>query len=171
MIPPRVFLTVAALALAGAGCRPTNPLDGKISAPTPAAFEAWEDQELERLGERERREFVHAFDFIASTMPAALAPADANKTGNPLCRRLDGRTIRSVILEGYDLEKRTLYARISNESDHLIQNASRVEKVDDPKLLARYDRVRDFQKSYVDQMQARLGEIERRVAELTPPVK
>jgi hypothetical protein len=165
----RFCLPACALVLACVACRPADPLDWKISAKTPAKFEEWQSTDLRRLPEREQQEFNRAFNFYASTSPRGLAPKDMDETNNPLCRRLHGRTIRHVILEGYDLERRTLAARISTESDNIIRNAEQTAKIDDPATLQRFEKVRNLQLESIEKYKARLAEIAQRVKELSAP--
>src|ERR1051325_2435512 len=140
--PRPLLLVIAAGALAWAGCRPRDPLDWKISAKTPAHFEEWRDEDLVRLPTVEQAEFNRAFSFFAATAPRALADKDMDATNNPLCRRINGRTIRSVILEGLDLEKRALYARIYTESDNIARNAELTAKREDEETAKKVEKAR-----------------------------
>lgn len=150
------------------GCRPRDPLDWKISAKTPGHFEEWRDDDLVRLPAAEQAEFNRAFTFFSATAPRALDEKDMSATNNPLCRRINGRTIRSVILEGLDLEKRALYSRIYTESDNLVRNAELTAKRDDPEIERKVEKARTGQMANIAAMKLRLQEIDERVKALSP---
>jgi hypothetical protein len=150
------------------GCSPRDPLDWRISAKTPSHFEEWRDQDLVRLPAREQQEFNRAFTFFASTSPRALDTKDMGATNNPLCRRINGRTIRSVILEGLDLEKRALYARIYTESDNIARNANLTAKMDSEAISQKVEKARTGQMANIAAMNLRIAEIDERVKQLSP---
>jgi hypothetical protein len=169
MLPLRLVLALLVIAASAlAGCTPRDPLDWKISAKTPAHFEEWRDQDLARLPEAQQAEFNRAFSFFSSTAPRALESKDMNATSNPLYRRVNGRTIRSVILEGLDLEKRALYARIYTESDNMVRNAQLTATRDDPETARKVEKARVGQAANIAAMKLRVQEIDDRVKALSP---
>jgi hypothetical protein len=164
----RFLVSLIVVALVAIGCTPADPLEWKVYAKTPAYFEAWRTENLSKAPPAIQKEFNHAFDIISSMRPRALAlaPGDLHKTGNLICEHLHRRRLRSVILEGYQLETRALNARISTLSDKLIENLKRSTQAADPGLQQRFEKVQNSQKADLAQMEARLKEIERRTNEL-----
>lgn len=160
----RFLLTLAALALAG--CVPADPLDWKISAKTPAQFNEWRDEDLPRLPAEVQKEFIHTFNFFAAQTPGVTSKR-MDATDNPLCRRLHGRTIRNVIIEGYSLETTALLSKISTTSDNLLRNLQRSQTAAAAPAQDRFDRVQLSQTDAIAVMEKRLAEIKARVAVLS----
>jgi len=90
---------VLVAALAAPGCGRQEPLNLKVSAPSPSAFAAWRSQAAGTMGPELAREFDDAVQEIrlrleAVGLPEGAADDDARKA-------IDGRNIRQVLLQGF----------------------------------------------------------------------
>jgi len=163
---PSFRLYLLTLCVVLAGCTPHDPLDWKVSAKTPEDFETWRDSHVQLLPDDLREEFTRSFGWFAKLSPGSVAPSSFNDTTNFICRKLNGRMVRLVILEGYELETRELQARISTRSDNILKNIAMTEGINDPAIEQRFDRARRAQAESIETMEKRLRFIETRVNEL-----
>ena len=106
----------AALCLAGCS-RSADPLDWKIQAGDPAALEQWFAQNLHLMPPGLSDEVIISFNNIK---------ADTSLRGNPntkeyrVCRRIDGHTVRELVIEGHELANRDALAVMARQSDVVV---------------------------------------------------
>lgn len=162
-MPLRHFIPVLCLALLG--CIPADPLDWKVSAKTPNHYHEWRDTDFRRLSPEVRGEFDRTFNWFATLTPGG-AKTDKLDQENALTRRLHGRTIRSVVLEGYQLETTALLSRISNTTDNMLRSLQLGERSGSAFSAQRLDQNREAQTAAIEKMNARLAEIKARVQQL-----
>jgi hypothetical protein len=92
-----------------------EPLDERVQAGTWGEFVRWQDKHVEPLGEPIVSEFKDALQSMALKtqgfrMPTT--PKEYESPFNPLCRRIDGWPLRSVLIEGYELQNTTIRDRM-----------------------------------------------------------
>jgi hypothetical protein len=150
-----------------AGCtRPADPLDWKIDAPTPGRFNAWAEESLPYLTSDIRGEFNHAWhEFVLAGGRAGYARS-MDDSSDPVCRRINGHTIRQALQYGYELEKDRLNRKIDLESELLLHdlqknNAEENAPASDRSaaLIARRRREIEQTKHRVEEITARLAQI------------
>src|SRR2546423_648274 len=112
--PPLFSFFLAGCCLSGCG-EPADPLDRKVEADTPAEYNEWNHRTLPQLPEPLRSEFGHAFEEIVIVSGRAGTARNLEDSTDPVCRRLNGRTVRAAILDGYRLESDRLSRRLEQE--------------------------------------------------------
>jgi hypothetical protein len=107
----------AALCLAGCS-RSVDPLDWKISAGDPAELEHWFAKNLHLMPPALSDEVIISFHNLK---------ADTALRGNPntkeyrVCGRIDGRTVRELLIEGHELANRKALAGMTNQSEAVVR--------------------------------------------------
>jgi hypothetical protein len=138
-----------------AGCGPgADPLDWRIEADDISDLNTWLNAKLPLMPEELQSELPAAIQNIQSELPA-------NARATALCKRLDGRLVRGVIINGYELGNAALAARIQAESDALMRLAQT-----DGSPPAQLDRLVTSHRVRRDAMQKVLDKAERRLATL-----
>lgn len=160
---------VLLLVLLGASCQPADPLDWKVSANTPEDYNAWNIRTVAKLPPELREEYLRAFNKLAVATPGGISPRSMTDEHFPLCKRLNGRTVRTIIIDGYAAERQRLLEKIGAETDTMLRNLQRRAKITDPNADARYDRVQDAQSASIDAMNRRLEEIDAQVKKFSAP--
>jgi hypothetical protein len=116
---------VAALGLflmLGAGCRRPEPIETRVNAETPQEFFAWQERNRPRLPESVAEEFDAAIDRLVKFSPAKMKlddPGMRRSRFHPICRAIDGRSLREVMLLGYEAENTELLRTIILNSESL----------------------------------------------------
>lgn len=164
-LPPVSIL--AALLLAG--CQPKDPLDWKISASSPDAYNVWIERHHHLLPPDLQHDFNRAFAFLRNDTAIRFGRVDPGKIQNRLCPRLDGRSIRALILEADQVESDALRTRISVTVDDIVRNTKASESLAGrPADLQRFADARAGQEAAIKAMRVRLAEIDAQVRELSP---
>lgn len=162
-----VLFFAAVLAFGGCG-RPANPLDWRISAETPLEYNNWLAEVAMQMPADTQEEFVHAFDELVVVSGHAGIARGPNDTNDPLCRRLNHRTVREVLLDGYDCETTRLKNRIALDSELLLHDLNS-EAASDPRTVARAEAMAKSRQNEIAADKKRLAEIARRVHDLAFP--
>jgi hypothetical protein len=109
----------AALCLAGCS-RSADPLDWKIQATDPAELGKWFDKNLHLMPGPLSDEVIISFHNIkADTAPGPMG--SSSKREYRVCRRLDGHTVRELLIEGHELANRKALAGMTNQSDAVVR--------------------------------------------------
>lgn len=111
-----------ALVLFTVGCR-RNPLDLEVQAETPYAFLEWQERVMARQPEGVATEFKQAVARIVAASPTKLSLHNErllHSRQHPICRELDGCTVREVIIAGYRVANETLLRGMILGSDNLV---------------------------------------------------
>lgn len=114
------------------------------------------------------REFSVCVSNIQLTLPPAKTMEPLEKA-NHLCARLNGRTVRSILIEGNELSYKMMLARTKNQSDALLRlvnagdNLTAEQKAELPTLIAEA-------RSRLDESRAQMARGEKRLAELRETV-
>lgn len=108
--------------LLGAGCHRPEPLETRVSAETPQEFFAWQERTRPRLPAEVAAEFEAAIDRLVRFSPSKMKLNDAGMLRSrfhPICRAIDGRSLREVMLLGYEAENTELLRGIILNSESL----------------------------------------------------
>lgn len=122
--PPAVLarslssLLFVGMLLLCSGCAPKDPFARKVRASTPEALNHWWAKTQTKLPPALAEELQSGFDFLDRNTPTLKA-----RTGNdhydPMCKQLDGLTIREALILMYDEQNNALFTRLSRNSTHL----------------------------------------------------
>ncbi len=110
------------LGMAGAGCQRVDPIETRVSAATPQEFFAWQERMRPRWPAEVATEFEAAIDRLVRFSPAKMKLDDAgmqHSRFHPICRAIDGRSLREVMLLGYEAENTVLLREIILNSESL----------------------------------------------------
>jgi hypothetical protein len=144
-----------------AGCsRSADPLDWKIEAGDPTEMQAWLGKHLPAMPAAVSRELNVCINNISLKLPPARTGAPAEKV-NRLCQRLDGKTVREVLIEGNELSYQMLLARTKTLSDDILRLTNVTERLTD----AQEEQLAEIRVS-LGQTKTQLDRAEKRVAEL-----
>ncbi len=156
--------------LALAGCA-RDPLAPKVRAETPEEFFAWHRRTLSRQPQAVAEEFNEALTWIVAESPSKMAlddPRMMNNKHHPICRLIDGRTLRQVILQGYELANQAMLRAIIRESDQIVMVASHDEQLTrGMKDTWKFDRVLTQRRETLAEVRARVERNRRRIEALT----
>lgn len=159
---------LAALLLFGGCARPADPLDWRVAADAPVEYNDWLSQVATQMPDALQEEFVHAFNelvVVSGRAGIARSPNDAN---DPMCLRLNHRTVRQVLLDGYDCETTRLKNRVALDSELMLHDLSN-DADSDPRVAKRTEATVKARQSEIASDKKRLAEIAQRVRALTPP--
>ncbi len=140
--------------LAGCG-RPADPLEWKIGAAHPAAMQEWLDDNIPLMPPKVGRELRACISNIQITLPPAKTNSPLEQA-NKLCARIDGRTVRAILIEGNELSHQMLVARAKNYSDELIAMMNAGEGAS--------EEVRDAQMARAAEARLNLQEVKQQLA-------
>ena len=163
-----LFALLVFAAFAFTGCQPKDPLDVKISASSPSDYNDWVGRHHPTLPLEVQQEFDRAFGKLMVDTGAKLGSTDTNKIQNWLCTRLHGKTIRSVILEGYQVEADSIRIRMVVTSDNivrLVQSSGAPDLSTDQ--VQRYTSARTELEKAIETLRSRLSEIDAQVRRMS----
>jgi hypothetical protein len=152
------------------GCVPSDPLDWRISAKTLDRYDEWYEADLQRLSPELRKEVIWALALISRQTPG-LRAEKTDRSNNPFCRRIDGRALRSLLIEAYGFQSSALHARISTTQDNLLRNVELSKRIATDEQQAEFDRVRRKQVEAVAAIEAEIQQIKKRVDQLSRAAK
>jgi hypothetical protein len=157
-----VFLGIVLL-LAGCSPRSADPLDWKLEGSDADGMQTWLNANLPLLPAAVAPDLAMSI----SNIRFKLHGRDANETSNLLARKLEGRTVRDVLIEGNQLGRDELVARLAhvntNELD-LVNQLDKFPAADQPKLQAQldyYHRAADKLKTQLTGIEAHLATLAR----------
>lgn len=156
--------------LALAGCA-RDPLARKVQAQTPEEFFAWHGRTLSRQPQAVAEEFNEALTWIVAESPSKMALDDPRMMQNrhhPICRQIDGRTLRQVIIHGYGLANQAMLRAMIQESDKLVMVANYDEQLTrGMKDTWKFDRVLTQRRETLAEVRAKVERNRRRIEALT----
>jgi hypothetical protein len=153
----------ALLLLAGCG-QSNDPLDWKIDASDPTALQEWFDTKVALLPDPISREFSACIGNIQLTLPPARTTAPLEKA-NHLCARVNGKTVRDVLIEGNELSYKMMLARSKTQSDTLLRLINAGEGLTDYQRSELPDRIA-FARAELDESRRQIARGEKRLEEL-----
>jgi hypothetical protein len=166
LFPGIIFLGVLVASVLG-GCRARDPMDWKISASSPNDFNGWSDRNGPLLPTGLRQELARAIQFLQGDSGLSDRGASMENPRNPFCVRIDRKTVRYVILEGYFAEKKFLSNRVMLEIENIAALENRIEALpDDSPATAQLAKSVNFKHQLIQNLEIRLAEIAGRTEEL-----
>lgn len=143
------------------GCnRPPDPLDWKISGDTPGEIDVWFHENLPLMPEELAAELTNCVRNIQLLTPTGIN-ADGKDRARNLTRRLDGKTVRAVLIEGTEIENRTLVAKLQTQADFISRFIQRNEELNAEQMSAIADR-----KQLMERIKGHIAKSDARLAEL-----
>lgn len=161
-----LLFVLGGAALALSSCAPGDPLDRVVKAKTLNEYLWWEREELPKLDEPLRVEFVVAVNNIRATTPwfkTATTIDELNDSRNPLCRRLHGKTVREVLIAGYEARREHLHSSIVTTMNNLQRL---YERPDDGRSARRLEAVIKMHQEELKEQNAAIERAEARIAAL-----
>jgi hypothetical protein len=123
---PAAFLTTV-LALLLTACAPKNPLAWTVKAKTPEVLSEWWEKTYPKLPPELATEVNDALLSLNRAIPRGRAQVE-NDHYDPVCKRLDGLTLREVLVESCRESNKSLLNRVIIETNKLQQmTATEVE--------------------------------------------
>lgn len=104
--------------LTGCNRRGSDPLEWRVRGRTPELLEIWVNESIERMPTELGKEYSAAVVTILNLTPRP-PTQKRDDSSDPLCRRLDGHSVREIIIEADELEVNELRNRISLEYSNL----------------------------------------------------
>jgi hypothetical protein len=161
----RVLVFVLGLLLFTTGCAPKDPLDRKVSADTPGDLVLWWDRARKHFPEEQRVEIARVIRDLQDNTPR-LKAMRADDKFDPLCKQIDGLTVREVLILGYSENNRVLRNRVLKEMGRLpaLVNAGS----ETPEREARTKRAREYAAEEIDRLNRQITGNEDLIAALRP---
>lgn len=148
-----------------AGCsRSADPLDWRIKAGDPAELDRWFAQNLHLMPPGISDEVIISFNNLK-------ADTSANVMGLPVkkeyrvCKRVDGHTVRELLIEGHELANRQALAQMANQSEAVVRLLKGAETVS-PEDLKKREALMNAHLAVQGKLEKQLKEGEARVAAL-----
>jgi hypothetical protein len=156
-----------------AGCQRANPLDLRVKAETPHAFFEWQDTAFGEGSGAVADEFRESVARIVATSPSKMSLADPgmmHSEYHPICRELNRRTVREVIIAGYSAVNQELLRGMIHDSDNLLVTLKHHDLIATDAIAARrFDQRIDRRKALLDLARAQVEANQRRIGELRGP--
>jgi hypothetical protein len=174
MQPARALLVVAIL-LTVSGCGPANPLDQTVAASSPARFAAWRAHVVSDASPDTRRRVDEALQEIRMSITGERelkrqmgerVASGSEEIDEAVRQRVDGRTIREVMQQGYELRVRRLKEELAGLEDALSKNARLVTRPGDLESKQHLEGLRERQLVRVAKYREDLAAAERELAQL-----
>lgn len=167
----RISAVVVAINLLGAlgflaFREPADPLERIVRASDAADFSNWCARAEEKLPQPLVHELAQAFTVLNYGTPRDRPVFGQQRAESAFCRRVNGKTIRTVLIDAYYENSRFLLGRINAESMLLEKNLRQLGDLEDADRRARFERVITQQKAALEQLQKKLEQSDRRTKEL-----
>jgi hypothetical protein len=162
-----LLLSLWSISILLCGCAPKDPLDRKVKAGTPAEFARWWDRTREKLPDEQRAEVFKVIRYLQDSTPR-LKAMRADDHYDPLCKKIDGISIRRLLVLGYENSNDNLQSRILLETGKLPQLVTAISESDDPVRREYTDSVLRYTRERIDDWKATIAENDRRIAQLIP---
>ena len=153
--------------LVGCNRRGADPLEWRVQGRTPIQLQNWVDETIRRMPPELGKEYTSAVITILNMTrrPNTQEPDDAN---DPLCLRLNKRTVREIIIEANNLEINRCRNAVSNEYTNLTRSVEQTSKFDYPaKELEKFEQRKERSQKYIKELEEQIARKIARVAELT----
>jgi hypothetical protein len=141
------------------GCAPSEPLEQKISAGSDLDFEMWESSHVPSLSPTHHIWYQHALKELQLHVVTELQGAGAQRQRANLLASIDGKTLREVLIRGYELGNERLDVLLD---DQRILYRGHADLLPRPRTTAEgAARVR----ATMDQIEQQIAELERQKRE------
>lgn len=156
-----VLRAMCVLVVLFAGCtRSVDPLEWKLSGDTPVELQNWLNDNLPLMPRPLAEELAVCVSNIQGLTPGGFSNDLSDKARN-LTRRLDGKTVREVLIEGHEITNRSLLARLQSQADMITRFIERHEELTADQEAAIADR-----KATMERTKQHLAESDRRLEQL-----
>lgn len=147
------------------GCtRSADPLDWKIEGRHINDLQKSIDDIIAQLPPELSHELVFCFSNIkADTL--ANRPGTVKEQEDRICRRLREKSVREVLIEGYELARRKSEAQLAYQSDLLVRLLKRDDRTTDARGQPMAQRI-EVTKTLIESLKQKQAKSERRLAEL-----
>jgi hypothetical protein len=149
--------------LSGCG-RSADPLEWKIEGHDINDLRKSTDRIVASLPAELSHEFVFCFSNIKADM-IANRPGTVKEQEDSLCRRMRDKSVREILIEGFELANRTSEAQLAYQSDLLVRLLKRDDRVTDTRGRPLSQRVEET-KALIESLKQKHAKSERRLAEL-----
>ncbi|MBS0633700.1 MAG: hypothetical protein JSS11_17460 [Verrucomicrobia bacterium] len=152
------------------GCRPADPLDWKIDAETPEAYNDWVEKEVALMPRPLADEFNQAATQLMALTPRIhpiTSSADMLSKHDPFCQQVNRRTVRAVIIDSYQSANQALFSKVSLEQGNALATLKRSNELsaDDP-AQPRFEVAIRNQRKLIDFYNEQIRKNEARIAAL-----
>lgn len=106
-----------------AGCAPTDPIEERVRAKSPLAFNTWQSRFASRLDAGERARFEAALQEIRLKIMADREATGSDPISEALRAKIDGRPVREVLQLGLELRLARLLQEHAALNTVMRQNA------------------------------------------------
>lgn len=145
---------------------PADPLDRIVRAADSDDFLVWCDRAEKKLPAPLVQELAQAFTLLNHGTPQDRPVFGRQRAASAFCRRVNGKTIRSVLIDACYENSRFLLGRINTESMLLEKNVRQLDDVEDENRRTRFERVIEQQKTALELLQKKLEESDSRIEAL-----
>jgi hypothetical protein len=159
---PRILL-LAGVFLAGCS-RSADPLDWKIEGRHISDLQKSFDGIIAKLPPELAQEFAFCFGNIKVDTLANLS-GTVKEREDRICRRLREKSVREVLIEGYELAHQTSAAHLAYQSDQLVRLLKRDDPSTDARAPSMSQRI-EVTKTLIESLKQKQAKSERRLAEL-----
>ena len=163
MIRTLALVLLAALCLGGCS-RSTDPLDWKIQAGDPAELDNWFAKNLHLMPLELSDEVIISFNNIKANTPPVPHRGPSNREYG-ICRKIDGHTVRELLIEGHELANRQAMAVIAKQSDMVVRMLADADTLS-PEELKQREAMMNDQLARKSRLEKTLKAGEARLAEL-----
>ncbi len=164
----RLPLLWLSLLLLLCGCAPKDPLDRKVKATTPEEFARWWDRTQEKLPDAQRAEVYKLARYLQDSIPRTRTMRADDHT-DPLCKRINGLTVRQLMVLGYEESSHNTRARLILETGKLPHLVTAVSESEDAATRDYAQRMLDFTREQIARWNEVIASNDRRIAELNAP--
>jgi hypothetical protein len=158
------LLWLSLLILLG-GCAPKDPLDRKVKAGTPREFAHWWDRTREKFPDEQRGEIYKIARYLQDSTPRlkSMSPEDHY---DPLCKQIDGMSVRELLVFGYRETNRHLRDRLILQTNRLASLANALAEATEENVRLHAERSLKYANDIIAQLDNEIAGNERRIAEL-----
>lgn len=154
-------LLVAIALLSACARRDPDPLNWRLDAKSPEELREWSDASLPLMPPALREEFTACYNNILNSTSGWHSTSDQD-VNNPVCLHLNHRSVREVVIEGLQLGRDALNARL----DVLRNSELSLLKLSDdasPAQQERLERQSEELKAAIEEGQKRLATVQKRI--------
>jgi hypothetical protein len=154
------------LVLVFGGCAPNDPLDRKIKADTPAEFARWWDRTREKFPDEQRTEIFRIIRYLQDSTPR-LKAMSAQDHYDPLCKKINGLTVRDLMVLGYEDSIENLQKRMLLETRKLAGLVATISESDDPASREYAESMLSYTRDRIAEWKDKIADNNRRIVQLT----
>jgi len=165
-----MMLMLLTVVFGGSGCTPRDPLDREVEGRTLAELRSWTIKIKREVDPELAQEIDLVFVNLAANTPRFVRPQnerDLHARGNALCRRVDGRPLREVMIDSYEAANTAL--ALQNNID--AQNLLRLSGVVNVDRIDAFERRADFVKEEMARRDEQIQRNRERIEQLRKPAE